>query len=316
MIDAHRQREQKWVAVMSSVQPSQSRKSKKVKKLLLDGVPASVRYLVWSHVTDGRARIVAGVYARLGSRGRVPASELIEKDLVRYFKEYPQLQGLQSPVLVLLQAYMSMVPDVQYSAGLTLIVGQLLLQGPEEEVFWIFVSLMDSYLRPYFSFMSQQLEVDSALFGRALEANDGQVAKKVLLELSIPPSEICSSWFTSVFVENLPTGYVNRVWDLFMYEGIPFLMRVGLAIINCCRRILLECTSDASVLEVLHHPPSRLLPPNPDALVTLALSQKLKDDDVRKQRIKMEAQVKRQTQAQQAPRKTAAAPASISLPKT
>lgn len=68
------------------------------------------------------------------------------------------------------------------------------------------------------------------------------------------------------------------------------------------------------VLETIHHPPLRLLPPTPDALVALALDQKLKDDDVRKQRIKMEAQVKRQTQAQ-APRKSTAT-ATISLPRT
>jgi TBC1 domain family member 10 len=68
------------------------------------------------------------------------------------------------------------------------------------------------------------------------------------------------------------------------------------------------------ILETIRHPPPRLLPPTPDAFVALALDQKLKDDDVRKQRIKMEAQVKRQTQAQ-TPRKSTAT-AAISLPRT
>jgi hypothetical protein len=207
-----------------------------------------------------------------------------------------------------------MVPDVQYRTGLTLIVGQLLLQGPEEEVFWIFVSLMDSYLRPYFSINSIQLEVDATLFSRALENSDSQVAKRVLMNMSIPPEVICSNWFTSVFVNTLPTDYVNRVWDVFMYEGITFLIRVGLALVSCCRRQILECRDEKTLLGLIHHPPPKLLPPNPDILISLALNQKIKDDDIRKQRVKMEAQVRRQTQSQ-APRKSTA-PSTISLPRT
>ena len=42
-----------------------------------------------------------------------------------------------------------------------MIAGQLLLQSPEEDAFWTFVSLMDSHLRPYFSNNSVQLEVDA-----------------------------------------------------------------------------------------------------------------------------------------------------------
>jgi TBC1 domain family member 10 len=117
LIDAHRQRELRWVSLMSSVLPAQARKSKKVKKLLLEGVPASVRYLVWSHVTNGRERMVAGVYAQLCSRGRVPASDSIEADIQRSLRDHPPLQGRESPVLTVLQAYLNMVPDLQYSIG-------------------------------------------------------------------------------------------------------------------------------------------------------------------------------------------------------
>ncbi|KDQ23018.1 hypothetical protein PLEOSDRAFT_12439, partial [Pleurotus ostreatus PC15] len=50
-MEGHRQRELRWIALMSSVPASQARKSKKVKKLLIEGVPSSVRYLVWIHLT-------------------------------------------------------------------------------------------------------------------------------------------------------------------------------------------------------------------------------------------------------------------------
>jgi hypothetical protein len=116
-MDAHRQRELKWLSVMGAVSPSQSKKNKKVKKLLFDGVPSSVRSSVWIHLTDGKARCVSGVYPQLKARGRVPAFADIERDIQHCFSDYPQLQITQGPVLSLLQAYLSMVPDIQYTTG-------------------------------------------------------------------------------------------------------------------------------------------------------------------------------------------------------
>jgi len=152
---------------MSSSPACQSCKSKKVQKFLLDGVPSSARYLVWSYLTNVKARCV---YAQLCGKGKLPASKDVEQDIKRCFRDQPHLQGTQGPVLVLLQAYLNMVPDIQYSMGkfctssrlpgvaliprfslgLTLIVGQLLLLSPEEDAFWIFVSIMDTHIRPLF----------------------------------------------------------------------------------------------------------------------------------------------------------------------
>lgn len=129
------------------------------------------------------------------------------------------------------------------------------------------------------------------------------------------------SRFASLFAESLPTEYFERVWDIFLCEGVlyhgsvnipscscasslcdsgvPYLFRIGLALITCCRRRLLDCNSEEAALQVLHHPPPILLSSTADTLVDLANSVKLKDDDVRKQRTKMEAQIKKQTQQQQ-----------------
>ena len=116
-IDAHRQRELKWMGLFPTVPPSQARKNKKVRKLLQEGVPSSVRYLVWCHLTDSKARALPGVYAKLGKRPRVPVFAEIENDAVEGFPDQPQLHTAQGPLVSLLQAYLSMVPDIQYSNG-------------------------------------------------------------------------------------------------------------------------------------------------------------------------------------------------------
>lgn len=295
-IEGHRQRELKWVSLMSNVPPSHARKSKKVRKLLYEGVPSSVRYLVWSHMMDSRGKSVPTVYGQLAKRERVAAYRQIERDGAQSAFDHPNLAPTQTSLLSLLQSYLCMVPDINYSKGLTLIAGHLLLLAPEEDAFWIFVTLMDAYLRPYFSSNTTQLEVDAALFCRALEANDSQVAKKILTEIGIGAVELCRPWFTTLFVDALPSEYVNRVWDLFLFEGLPFLIRVGLAVIQCCRRAILECKNEESLLRYITVPPPTWFPPTVEAFITVVTSTKLKDDDVRKQRVKMEAQIKRQTQ--------------------
>ena len=212
-INAHRNRELKWISLMSTLDPTQARKSKKAKKLLLSGVPASVRYQVWAHLADCKGKRMNGLYPQLVRRGTVPATSAIIRDSVERFGDQPQGKG--GSIVSVLQAYLTMVPDVRYHIGwfpfqastvprsrllppaLTCIVGQLLAQSPEEDAFWIFISMMDSYLRPYFSSSVVQLDFDATLFARALEANDTSLAKRIFIDMSIPPVTICRQWYTS-----------------------------------------------------------------------------------------------------------------------
>ena len=78
-------------------------------------------------------------------------------------------------------------------------MGQLLLLSPEEDAFWIFVSIMDTHIRPYFSPSTTQMEVDAALFSRALEANDPQVGRKVFVDMGVLPGRMCTPWYDAIF---------------------------------------------------------------------------------------------------------------------
>lgn len=66
--------------VVPTVPPSQARKNKKVRKLLQEGVPSSVHYLIWCYLTDSKVRALLGLYAKLGKRPRVPTFVEIKKD--------------------------------------------------------------------------------------------------------------------------------------------------------------------------------------------------------------------------------------------
>lgn len=98
--------------------------------------------------------------------------------LVRCF---PDHDHIHESLYSLLQAYISMVPDVTYNRGLIAMAGQLLLQSPEEDAFWTFVALMDNRLRGYFAPVPVSLEVDTSLFVKAAEFADPAFAKKVFV---------------------------------------------------------------------------------------------------------------------------------------
>jgi hypothetical protein len=116
-VEAHRARELKWISVMSTTPPSYARKNKKIRKLLQEGVPASVRYQVWAHLTDSKAKRIEGLYAQLGEREKVPAFAEIQRDAQACFGGDSRLSLPNGPLVSLLQAYLKMVPDIQYSKG-------------------------------------------------------------------------------------------------------------------------------------------------------------------------------------------------------
>lgn len=74
------------------------------------------------------------------------------------------------------------------------------------------------------------------------------------------------------------------------------MFRVGLAILSLARKHLMSSNVNTNVppLQYLLHPPPDILPSDPDQFIALAYSMKLKDDDIRKSRVKMEASAKQQ----------------------
>lgn len=84
-----------------------------------------------------------------------------------------------------------------------MIAGQLLLVAPEEDAFWVFVSIMDTHVRAYFSTSTTQIEVDAELFSRALEHAEPAVAKKVLVGMGVSPVSICRPWYVYLYSYSL-----------------------------------------------------------------------------------------------------------------
>ena len=82
----------------------------------------------------------------------------------------------------------------------------------------------------------------------------------------------------------------------FPFPGPIYLFRVALALLTLLKRSLMNMPSPQvpNVLELLQKPPVATLPPDPDGLLAHTFTVKIKEDDIRKQRSRLEAQLKQQ----------------------
>jgi len=107
--------------------------------------------------------------------------------------------------------------------------------------------------------------------------------------------ELCRTWFPTLFSDTLPEDYLERVWDFFLYEGSPFLFRLGFAVLSICRPFLMDASrglTKSDVLSYLVQPSASLFPADVNQFITSAFAARVKDDDLRKLRPKVEAQLK------------------------
>ena len=81
-VQAHQDRELKWISTMTSSDAAQARKSKKIRNLLVEGMPSSMRYLVWAHISNSGSKKMPNVYAQLCKRRPALAHD-IERDVER-----------------------------------------------------------------------------------------------------------------------------------------------------------------------------------------------------------------------------------------
>ncbi|XP_065275666.1 EVI5-like protein [Emys orbicularis] len=107
-----------------------------------------------------------------------------------------------------------------------------LLKMPEEEAFCVFVRLMQEYrLRELFKPSMAELGLCIYQFEYMLQEQ--------LPELNIHfrsqnflTSMYSSSWFLTLFLTTFPLPVATRVFDIFMYEGLEIVFRVGMALLQ------------------------------------------------------------------------------------
>ncbi|GJJ73938.1 hypothetical protein EMPS_06296 [Entomortierella parvispora] len=237
--------EQKWIYAMTHMQPDQIKKSTKYKKLVRTGIPNSIRGRVWQFLANTEKYREPGLFQKLLLRGHLPIHDVIARDIHRCYPDHVHFRdGMggtgQEDLHAILKAYAHYKPSVGYCQGMGRLVGMMLMQMPVEEAFWLLVATIESpYLQDYYTPTLRQLRVDAIVFERLLKVQDPKLAT-FLERNDVGPLMYMTQWYLTLFTMSLPWASVLRVWDVFYFDGIKTLFRVGLGVLQICRPHLLS----------------------------------------------------------------------------
>ncbi|XP_053712921.1 EVI5-like protein isoform X1 [Synchiropus splendidus] len=224
-----------WGRIVNEWEEWRRKKDKLLKELIRKGIPHHFRAIVWQLLGNATDMPVKNQYSELLKMSS-PCEKLIRRDIARTYPEHEFFKGQdslgQEVLFNVMKAYSLVDREVGYCQGSAFIVGLLLMQMPEEEAFCVFVRLMQEYrLRELFKPSMAELGLCIYQFEYLLQEQLPELNVHFRSQ-SFHTSMYASSWFLTLFLTFLPLPVATRIFDIFMYEGLEIIFRVGLAILQ------------------------------------------------------------------------------------
>ncbi|CAO3675133.1 unnamed protein product [Umbelopsis ramanniana] len=280
----YRERELKWLSVVSKMDVGTVEKDNKLKKLVRSGIPASIRAKSWQFLSRSREYQKPGLYKTLLQGAKSSVHDVIEQDVARCYPNHVHFMRRdgegQNDLRQVLTAYAQYNPDLGYCQGMHCLAGCMLMQMPAEDAFWLLVATVDRYLKGYFDPSLSQIRIDTVVIGELLREHQPKLARHLEAN-GVTPIMYIPSWFLTAFTLSLPWSSVLRLWDVFYFEGVKVFYRITLAILEICKDHLLHnCPTNSELLGFLLHIPHKYL--GPDLLLETAFRIKLSKSDIAK----------------------------------
>ncbi|CAO1635882.1 unnamed protein product [Parajaminaea phylloscopi] len=284
----------KWREIIADNDLTAAKKSRKVRKLVQAGIPASIRGQAWLFLSNASVRRRPGLFEQLcvtsrsvkGKKGKEVLYETIEKDVSRTYPDnrmFEEGSSGKADLEAILKAYVHYNPIIGYTQGMGLLVGMFLLHMAAEDAFWLLCALLrDIHMEGYYSTEMKQMHIDGVILGQLLQSMDAPLASK-LQSLGVEPINFTPNWLLPLFCRVLPWPTVIRVWDVFFYEGPQWILQTSLSVIRIIRQHLMAASGPSAsedVLRLLLHPPPQEL--TPENVISCACTVKLKDGEMRK----------------------------------
>nr|XP_038025262.1 EVI5-like protein isoform X2 [Anas platyrhynchos] len=224
--DEWRKKKEKLLKVFHPISPQE---------LIRKGIPHHFRAIVWQLLCSATDMPVKNQYSELLKMSS-PCEKLIRRDIARTYPEHEFFKGQdslgQEVLFNVMKAYSLVDREVGYCQGSAFIVGLLLMQMPEEEAFCVFVRLMQEYrLRELFKPSMAELGLCIYQFEYMLQEQLPELNIHFRSQ-SFLTSMYASSWFLTLFLTTFPLPVATRVFDIFMYEGLEIVFRVGMALLQ------------------------------------------------------------------------------------
>ncbi|TKS79065.1 TBC1 domain family member 10A EBP50-PDX interactor of 64 kDa [Collichthys lucidus] len=198
-----RQREVKWLDMLSHWDKWMIKRFNKVRLRCQKGIPPSLRGRAWLYLSGGKMKKEQnqGKFQELDSEPGDPKwLDTIEKDLHRQFPFHEMFVSRgghgQQDLFRVLKAYTLYRPEEGYCQAQAPIAAVLLMHMPAEEAIQLDGEILFALLRRV-----------SPLAFRHLEKH------------KIDPIFYMTEWFMCAFSRTLPWASVLRVWDMFLCDG-------------------------------------------------------------------------------------------------
>ena len=224
-----------WGAVINDYDGQLRKQPRQFTRRLHKGIPAPVRGLMWQLMADSKSEYLEQDYIELLSRNS-RHEKIIQRDLARTFPKHEYFKtkdGIgQKALMNVLKAYSIFDQEIGYCQGIAFIVGPLLLNMPEEQVFCVLVKLMQDYgFRDLFSPKMIGLQLRNYQFDKLIEQQFPLVFKH-LTNQDIKSTMYASQWFMTLFAYRFPLDMVFRIMDIVLAEGSDSVLRFSVALIK------------------------------------------------------------------------------------
>ncbi|XP_032637312.1 EVI5-like protein isoform X3 [Chelonoidis abingdonii] len=199
-----------WGRIVNEWDEWRKKKEKLLKELIRKGIPHHFRAIVWQLLCSATDMPVKNQYSELLKMSS-PCEKLIRRDIARTYPEHEFFKGQDS-----------LGQEVLFNV----------MKMPEEEAFCVFVRLMQEYrLRELFKPSMAELGLCIYQFEYMLQEQLPELNIHFRSQ-SFLTSMYSSSWFLTLFLTTFPLPVATRVFDIFMYEGLEIIFRVGMALLQ------------------------------------------------------------------------------------
>ncbi|XP_071772879.2 uncharacterized protein tbc1d10c isoform X1 [Centroberyx gerrardi] len=286
-----RQREAKWINIISQWDRVLLKKTNKVKGQCQKGIPASLRAKCWPLLCGATDRMKHNedLYRSLDSQPALQSwVDVIERDLDRQFPFHEMFLSRdghgQRGLFRVLKAYTQYQPEEGYCQAQGPVAAVLLMNMPAEEAFWCLVQISEQYLPGYYSPLLEGVLFDAAMLTWVLKRTC-PAAHRHLQRHGVEPLMFATDWLMCLFTRHLPFNTLLRVWDLFFCYGVRVLFQVAVVLV---RRVLgrseqrHECQGQMETLERLRSVREQVQQED-DTFITEVCSVQLSGKDLQKQ---------------------------------
>ena len=160
---------------------------------------------------------------------------IIELDIERTFPYLGLFKGnspMAEDLREILRVFVISRPDIGYIQGLSFIAGILLLNMDK---FKAFISLMNLILNPimlpFYKMDNESIQQRLKLFKQVFYFNLPELCGH-FDELGLLPENYFLSWNMTLFTRDVNLELANRIWDVFMIEGIKAIYSAAIVFLS------------------------------------------------------------------------------------